>query len=95
MKSMSKVAGLLDELGKLMKAEYPEYTSGSFQIDPDGYINITLLKWDKESTEGFEKTKRRSLLNISRVYGEWNNDTSESNNKYLEKLGLLLGGANR
>ena len=84
---MDRIHELAEELAKEIRNVFPGFTNGSVNCS-DGYINITITKWDEG--EEVEATKRRMLFGQSKIGDEWGEDYSQDQNKYLDSRGLLL-----
>lgn len=91
MEGIERIHKLLEKLEKAIENVYPEYTTGSFTIDKDGYMHISITKWG-ENTSKIEETPRREIFSQhrSKVIGGWSNDESKAQNDYLSKKGILL-----
>lgn len=88
---MDKIKELLEKLRELVIEESPDYTTASFSVNADGYLSISVVEWEKETSKPVEKRKRREL--VDKVWlpceGKWT-DGSEAQNDYYKKINLLL-----
>ena len=91
MEGMEKVYSLLDQLAEAIRGNYPEMTSASFRVEPDGYRSIEVLKWKYDNNLPCEAHQRRELLDIHRLpNGDWSADRSDEQNEYYAVRNLLL-----
>ena len=90
MEEIKAVQNHLDALKEEIHKIFPDYTSASFVVNADGYLSISVTKWDENGREPVEERKRRELLDRCKVNGEWSTDRSDSQNGYYDSIGVLL-----
>ena len=88
---MDLIKETLEKLSRLVLEEFPDYTSANFSVDVDGYLAISVVKWDRDEEKPVEDRKRRELFDQYRCSGEdsWS-DKKDMQNAYYEKTGTLL-----
>lgn len=92
MEGIEKVYPLLESLNKAVMECFKNATDVSFSANKDGYMSITVIEWEDNPGVATEKKLRRELWEQSCVSGEWLNDRSDEQNRYLKKCGVLLEG---
>lgn len=92
MEGIEKIQSLLGSLREAVMECFENATLASFTTGKDGYLSFTVTEWDDNPRIPSEKQLRRELWEQSFVLGEWSDDRSDAQNRYLKKCGVLLEG---
>jgi len=87
---MDKIHELIEQLGEEILKLFPDATKTGLLIAADGYVNISVEKWNHMDGVKIEDTPRRQLWDQSKLDGKWGEDLSELQNAYCKKCGCLL-----
>lgn len=88
---MDRLQEMADEFASLLKEKYPDFTDADISVQASGYMRVSVMQWgEHEIGKITAHTKRRNLLEIGRMDGEWGRDESGHYNRISAERGCLL-----
>ena len=88
---MERLQEMADEFASLLKEKYPDFTDADISVQASGYMRISVMQWgEHEIGKISARTKRKNLLDVDAVNGEWNRDESAGFNRIYAERGCLL-----
>lgn len=89
MDRIKRMQELVDEFGKLVLEEFPEYTNASMMVSADGFANFDVTEWEEHKAG--EAAKYRFLFKQEKYSSEkgWHEDSSKGMNAFLAKRKTL------
>lgn len=87
---MEEIYELIDQLAAKVFEKFGKATTGRVTFYTDGYRGLDIYTIKNDDKLPSAAWKRRDLYDVSRCFGQWSEDRSESQNDYYRRHNILL-----